>query len=311
MTAPTVVALLSHTAKLDFLRPMLVAANPALDVVVWPDPRCFDAEVAVCWNSPPGVYAQMPRLRLVHSIAAGVDNVVAAQDVSALPVCRVVDPMLAEGMLQFVLWGVLHFHRKLDQAMASQRIQQWKRPLQTPASSCRVGLMGMGELGGHIASRLPLLGYPVSGWARTPREIPGVTMFSGDAGYDDFLAQTDVLVCLLPLTAQTRGILGERTFSALPKGAALIHVGRGEHLVESDLIAALDNGQLRGAIVDVFEKEPLPADHPLWTTPGVVVTPHMATMATYDVVVQQVVRNIAQMHEGTPYFNQVDTTRGY
>jgi glyoxylate/hydroxypyruvate reductase len=311
MTAPTVVALLSHTAKLDFLRPMLEAANPSLDVVIWPDPRCFEAEVAVCWNSPPGVYAKMPKLRLVHSIAAGVDNVVAEQDVSALPVCRVVDPMLAEGMLQFVLWGVLYFHRKLDQAMSSQRIQEWKRPRQTPASACRVGLMGMGELGGHIASRLPLLGYPVSGWARTPREIPGVTMFSGDAGYDDFLAQTDVLVCLLPLTAQTRGILGERTFSALPKGAALIHCGRGEHLVEADLIAALGSGQLRGAVVDVFEQEPLPADHPLWSTPGLVVTPHMATMATYDVVVQQVVRNIGQMHEGAPYFNQVDMARGY
>ena len=166
-------------------------------------------------------------------------------------------------------------------------------------------------LGGHIAKRLPALGYPVSGWARTPREIPGVTMFSGDAGYDDFLAQTDVLVCLLPLTAQTRGILGERTFSALPKGAALIHCGRGEHLVEADLIAALDSGQLRGAVVDVFEQEPLPADHPLWTTPGVVVTPHMATMATYDVVVQQVVRNIGRMREGAPFFNQVDMARGY
>ena len=307
----TIVALLSQTANLDFLRPMLVAANPSLDVVTWPDPRCLDAEVAVCWNSPPGVYAQMPKLRLVHSIAAGVDNVVAEQDVSQLPVCRVVDPMLAEGMLQFVLWGVLHFHRKLDQAMASQRIQEWKRPRQTPASSCRVGLMGMGELGGHIAKRLPLLGYPVSGWARTPREIPGVTMFSGEESYGDFLAQTDVLVCLLPLTAQTRGILCERTFSALPKGAALIHCGRGEHLVEADLIAALGSGQLRGAVVDVFEQEPLPVDHPLWTTPGLVVTPHMATMATYDVVVQQVVRNIAQMHEGAPYFNQVDITRGY
>ena len=307
----TIVALLSRSANLDFLRPMIVAANPSLDVVTWPDPRCLDAEVAVCWDSPRGVYAQMPKLRLVHSIAAGVDNVVAEQDVRQLPVCRVVDPMLAEGMLQFVLWGVLHFHRKLDQAMASQRIQEWKRPRQTPASSCRVGLMGMGELGGHIARRLPLLGYPVSGWARTPREIPGVTMFAGDDGYEAFLAQTDVLVCLLPLTAQTRGILGERTFSALPKGAALIHCGRGEHLVEADLVAALGSGQLRGAVVDVFEQEPLPADHPLWTTPGLVVTPHMATMATYDVVVQQVVRNIAQMHEGGPHFNQVDLTRGY
>lgn len=307
----TVVALLSRSANLDFLRPMLTAADASLHVLTWPDPRCLEAEVAVCWDSPPGVYARMPNLRLVHSIAAGVDNVVADQDVSGLPVCRVVDPMLAEGMLQFVLWGVLTFHRKLDQAMASQRVQEWKRPRQTPASSCRVGLMGMGELGGHIARRLPSLGYPVSGWARTPREIPGVTMFSGEAGYDAFLAQTDVLVCLLPLTAQTRGILGQRTFSALPRGAALIHCGRGEHLVASDLIDALGSGQLRGAVVDVFEQEPLPADHPLWATPGVIVTPHMATMATYDVVVQQVVRNIGRLREGAPCFNQVDTARGY
>ena len=307
----TLVALLSRSANLDFIRPMLTAADPSLDVVTWPDPRCLDAEVAVCWDAPHGVYAQMPKLKLVHSIAAGVDNVVAGQDVSRLPVCRVVDPMLAEGMLQFVLWGVLHFHRKLDQAMASQRIQQWKRPLQTPASACRVGLMGMGELGGHIARRLPLLGYPVSGWARTAREIDGVTMFSGDDQFEPFLAQCDVLVCLLPLTAQTRGILNERTFSNLPTGAALIHCGRGEHLVEADLIAALDSGQLRGAVVDVFETEPLPAVHPLWTTPGVVVTPHMATMATYDVVIRQIVRNIGQLQAQAPLFNQVDMTRGY
>jgi len=307
----TVVALLSHSANLDFLRPLLQAADPSLDVVTWPDPRCLDAEVAACWNSPPGLYAQMPRLRLVHSIAAGVDNVVGEQELRDLPVCRVVDPMLAEGMLQFVLWGVLYFHRQLDLALAQQQRRQWKRPQQTPASACRVGVMGLGEIGGHVVRRLPAMGYPVSGWSRTPREIEGVTMFAGQAQYDAFLAQTDVLVCLLPLTAQTRGILGQRTFDALPRGATLIHCGRGEHLVEADLIAALDSGQLRGAVVDVFENEPLPQDHPLWTTPGVVVTPHMATMATFDVTVQQIVRNIAQLKAGAPLFNQVDLTRGY
>lgn len=307
----TTVALLSRSVDMDFMRPLLLAADPTLDIRTWPDPRCLEAEVAVCWQTPPGLYAQMPNLKLVHSIAAGVDNVVAGQDVSRLPVCRVVDPMLAEGMLQFVLWGVLYFHRQLDAALASQRIGEWKRPLQTPASRCRVGLMGMGELGGHIASHLPLLGYPVNGWARTPRETPGVTVFSGEEGYDAFLAQTDVLVCLLPLTAQTRGILGERTFSALPKGAALIHCGRGEHLVEADLVAALGCGQLRGAIVDVFEQEPLAPTHPLWSTPGVVVTPHMATMATFDVVAQQVARNVGQLRAGAPFFHEVDTARGY
>ena len=307
----TTVALLSQSADLGFLRPLLQAADPTLDVRTWPDPRCLEAEVAVCWQTPPGLYAQMPRLKLVHSIAAGIDNVVAGQELRDLPVCRVVDPMLAEGMLQFVLWGVLYFHRRLDAALTSQRRMEWKRPPQTPASACRVGLMGLGELGGHIAARLPSLGYSVSGWSRTPREIPGVTLFSGEAGYDAFLAQTDVLVCLLPLTAQTRDILGRRTFDALPEGSALIHCGRGEHLVENDLLAALDNGQLRGAVVDVFAQEPLAPGHPLWSAPGVVVTPHMATMATFDVVVQQIARNVAQLRAGRLLFNQVDTSRGY
>jgi glyoxylate/hydroxypyruvate reductase len=308
------VALLSHAVSLDFLRPLLLAADPTLDIRTWPDPRCLEAEVAVCWQTPAGLYAQMPNLKLVHSIAAGVDNVIAGQDLRDLPVCRVVDPMLAEGMLQFVLWGVLHFHRRLDAALAGQARREWKRPLQTPASACRVGLMGLGELGGHIAARLPSLGYSVSGWSRTPHTLPGVAVFSGQGGehgFEAFLAQTDVLVCLLPLTAQTQGILARRTFDALPRGSALIHCGRGGHLVEADLLAALASGQLRGAIVDVFEQEPLPPDHALWSAPGLVVTPHMATMATFDVVAQQVARNIRQLRAGAALFNQVDTGRGY
>jgi len=307
----TTVALLSRSVDMDFLRPLLLAADPTLDIATWPDPRCLDAEVAVCWQTPSGLYARMPNLKLVHSIAAGVDNVVAEQELRGLPVCRVVDPLLADGMLQFVLWGVLYFHRKIDQALASQRIQQWKRPQQTPAAACRVGLMGLGELGGHIARHLPALGYTVSGWSRTPREIPAVTVFSGEAGLAPFLAQTDVLVCLLPLTAHTRGILNARTFAALPRGSALIHCGRGEHLVENDLLAALDSGQLRGAVVDVFEQEPLPPEHPLWRAPGLVVTPHMATMAAFDVVAAQIARNVAQLRAAAPLFNQVDTARGY
>jgi glyoxylate/hydroxypyruvate reductase A len=307
----TTAALLSRSANLSFLVPLLQKADPTLDVVVWPDPRFVEAEVAICWNSPPGVYAQMPKLRLVHSIAAGVDNVIAEQELRDLPVCRVLDPMLAEGMLQFVLWGVIYYHRKIDEAQRSQLVAEWKRPPQTLASSCRVGLMGLGEIGGHLARRLPLLGYTVSGWSRTPREIPGVTVFSGEDGFDDFLAQTDVLVCLLPLTSATRGLLSKRVFDALPAGAALIHVGRGEHLVEDDLASALASGHLRGAIIDVFEQEPLRPDHPFWTLPGVVVTPHMATMNGYDVIAAQVAANTARLVRGEPLVNTVDVERGY
>lgn len=290
---------------------MLVLADPSLDVVMWPDERCSDAEVAVCWNAPPDLYSRMPKLRLVHSIAAGVDNVVAGQNLRGLPVCRVVDPALAAGMLQFVLWGVLYFHRRLDEVMMNQRDRNWVRPSQIPASQCRIGLMGLGELGGHVARQLCALGYSVRGWSRTPREIPGVIVISGESGYEEFLSQADVLVCLLPLTLQTRGILGSRTFGALPRGAALIHCGRGEHLVENELIDALGSGQLRGAIVDVFQQEPLSREHALWTTPGVVVTPHMATMAANEVVVEQIVRNICQLRLGQPLLNQVESARGY
>ncbi|WP_233161299.1 MULTISPECIES: glyoxylate/hydroxypyruvate reductase A [unclassified Achromobacter] len=322
------VALLSRSANLAYFQPLLNAIDPALQIATWPDPACLNADIAVCWNSPPGVYARMPELRLIHSIAAGVDNVLADQETRGLPVCRVVDPMLAQGMLQYVLWAVLHFHRKLDVAMANQRQALWQRPRQQAAKEFRVGLMGLGELGGLIAATLPSLGYSVNGWSRTPRAqasaearavahpaasgaAPAVRMFSGAEDYEEFLGQTDLLVCLLPLTESTRGILDRRTFAALPPGAAVVNCGRGEHLVADDLIEALQSGHLRGAVLDVFTQEPLAADHPLWRTPGVVVTPHMATMAAFETVAAQIVANIHRLRDGLPLVNQVDMAKGY
>ena len=307
----TVLALFSRRHDLSFLKPQLEALDPSLDIVVWPDPRFREAEVAVGWEVPPGMYDAMPQLRLVHSIAAGADNIITGQDLRQAAVCRVVDPMLAEGMLQYVLWAVLLFHRKLDLALAQQQRRAWLRHPQTPAAASRVGLMGLGELGGHIATRLPGLGYTVQGWSRSPRQLPGVTTFSGEEGLQPFLASTDILVCLLPLTGATHGILNAQTFAALPRGAALVHCGRGEHLVEADLAEALASGQLRGAVVDVFEQEPLPAEHPFWTLPGLVVTPHMATMAAWDTVVGQIAGNVARLRGGQPLLNTVDLARGY
>ncbi|GHC99986.1 glyoxylate/hydroxypyruvate reductase A [Pseudorhodoferax aquiterrae] len=307
----TRVALISQSARLDYFGPLLREATPELEVVVWPDPAFREAEVAMCWNAPAGVYAQMPRLRLVHSIAAGVDNVVAGQDLRGLPVCRVVDPRLAEGMVQYVLWSVLHFHRRLDLAQANQRARIWQRPPLQPASDCRVGLMGLGQLGTPIARALLGLGYAVNGWSRSAHALDGLTLYQGPEALPAFLAATDVLVCVLPLTASTRGILNRDTFAALPRGAAVVNCGRGEHLVVADLLAALDSGQLRGAVLDVFAHEPLPADDPLWAAPGVVVTPHMATMASSTVVAQQVAQNVRRLVAGEPLVNQVDPGRGY
>lgn len=307
----TRVALISQSAKLDYFGPLLREVAPELEVIVWPDPAFREAEVAMCWNAPAGVYAQMPRLRLVHSIAAGVDNVVAGQDLRGLPVCRVVDPRLAEGMVQYVLWSVLHFHRRLDLAQANQRARIWQRPPLQPASDCRVGLMGLGQLGTPIARALLGLSYAVNGWSRSAHALDGLTLYQGPEALPAFLAATDVLVCVLPLTASTRGILNRDTFAALPRGAAVVNCGRGEHLVVPDLLAALDSGQLRGAVLDVFAHEPLPADDPLWAAPGVVVTPNMATMASSTVVAQQVAQNVRRLVAGEPLVNQVDPGRGY
>jgi glyoxylate/hydroxypyruvate reductase A len=305
------IAFLSRTASLEYFRPLMAGALPHAEISVWPDPRCLDAEVAVCWNPPPDIYTRMPRLRLIHSIAAGVDNLLDGQDTRELPVCRVVDPGLARGMIEYVRWSVLYFHRHFDRMAVQQRERAWRRLPLAPASACRVGVMGLGELGGAVARTLRDDGYDVGGWSRSARQIDGVQTWHGEGGLASFLARTDVLVCLLPLTEATRGILGARTFAGLPAGAALVHCGRGEHLVPEALMAALSGGHLRGAVLDVLPTEPLPAGDPLWACPGVVVTPHMASMATSAEVVRQVADNIERLRDGLPLRNAVDRARGY
>jgi glyoxylate/hydroxypyruvate reductase A len=307
----TKVALISKSARLAYFGPLLQERVPNLDIVVWPDEGFRDADIAVCWNAPAGVYAEMPALKLVHSIAAGVDNVVAGQDTRGLPVCRVVDPGLVEGMIEYVLWSVLTFHRRLDFALANQREGKWDRPPQAAAGQCRVGIMGAGNLGSAIARKLCDMGYQVGVWARSPREIAGAQTYAGKDQLKPFLATSEILVCLLPLTDETRGILGKDTFDALPRGAAIVNCGRGEHLVVPDLVAALASGQLRGAVLDVFASEPLAVDDPLWRTAGVIVTPHMASMASQSVVATQVADNIRRLLAGEALHHEVDMQRGY
>lgn len=308
---PTTVAVISERFDMAVFADALRAADPTLDVVTWPDPRCLQAEVAVCWAPPAGLYARMPRLRLVHAVAAGVDNLLEGQAPLPVPLCRVVDPSLADGMEAFVRWAVTLYHRELDLVLANQAVRLWQRPAQTPPSTCRVGVMGLGELGGRIAAALARDGFAVAGWSRSRRAVDGVRVFAGDAELAPFAARSDIVVVLLPLTAATRGILNRRLFDAMPARSALVHVGRGAHLVPDDLIAALQQGRLRGALLDVFEREPLPADDPLWATPGVIVTPHMASMASFATVGAQIADNVARLNAGQALLHVVDTARGY
>lgn len=304
-------ALLSHTADLGYFRGLFTTLAPQIEVHVWPDPRCLGAQVAVGWNPPAGVYTQMPQLRLIHGIAAGVDNLLANQQIADTPVCRVVDTGLAQGMFEYVLHALLHFQRNLDLAASNQRIKRWERKPQRSAQQVNVGVMGLGQLGGEIASRLAAFGYNVHGWARTPRQLAQVKVFAGEGQLLQFLQHTEVLVCLLPLTEATRGILGARTFDALPRGACLVHCGRGEHLCEAELFQALRSGQLRGAFIDVFAQEPLTPQAAFWDEPGVYVTPHMASMASPQVIAEQVMANVRRLEQGLPLLNQVDIGNGY
>jgi glyoxylate/hydroxypyruvate reductase len=267
--------------------------------------------VAVCWDPPRGIYASMPHLRLVHSVAAGVDNLVEDQDLRGLPLCRVVDPQQARGMLQYVLWSTLYFHRRFDQARSSQAKSHWVRPVPAPTEDFRIGVMGLGEIGSQVARGLAEFGYSVSGWKRTQAELDGIDTFAGNAQLPDFLADLQLLVCLLPLTAQTEGLLNRQTFEALPRGASLVHCGRGPQLVEPDLLAALDSGRLNGAVLDVFSVEPLPEHSALWSHPRVVVTPHMATVPVFDVSVRQILDNVSRLEAGDYLTGCVDPTRGY
>lgn len=307
-----IVLLCQNSALTDWLATLFADHAPHLNVLRPDDSQAQLAEVAVCWFPPPGSLGRLPRLRLVHSIGSGIDHL--AQDDSrdaTVQVCRVVDPDHTRGMSEYVHWGVLHFHRGFDQVIVGNLSQHWQRPAQRRAEDFRVGVMGLGAIGAPVAARLAAAGYHVRGWARTPREIDGVTTFSGSNSRREFLDTLDVLINLLPLTSATHGVLCKELFQCMAKGSALINCGRGQHLNANDLQQALASGQLRGALLDVFEAEPLPSDSLLWRTPGVWVTPHMASAASDLCIARQVADNVSRMAQGLELNNLVNPELGY
>jgi glyoxylate/hydroxypyruvate reductase A len=260
------------------------------------------------------VLAQLPRLRLVQSVGAGVDHIMADPHLPPqLPVCRIVDPQMAAGMRAYVAWAVIQQQRGLDRCMDNAAAHRWQDlPVVAPGSH-RVGIAGLGTLGLACAEALRAIGYQVCGWSRNPRPdtASGVATYHGPGQLGSFLAGCDTLVCLLPLTPETRGFLCADVFARLPHGAHLINVGRGEHLVEADLLAALATGQLASATLDAFAQEPLPAAHPFWAHPGIVVTPHIATRTDIAVIAQQTLDNLAMIKRGLHPPNLIDRRRAY
>ena len=270
-----------------------------------------DACVAVCWDQPPDTWERLPAVRLIHSIGAGVDGLLRDPGLPEVPVCRVIDEAQAFRMAEYALWGTLYFHRGFDITARNQRDATWQRPPNRAAADVCVGVMGLGEIGAHIARTLSAQRYSVKGWSRSGRTIEGVQSFSGPEGFTAFLGGVEILICVLPLTEETQAILCAELFSQLKPGAKLIHVGRGPHLVEADLLRALDAGQLAGALVDVFPVEPLARESALWRHPKVCVTPHMAAVMPMSDVVSQIAENCERLLAKQPLLRMVEKSTGY
>jgi glyoxylate/hydroxypyruvate reductase A len=287
--------------------------DPDLDLRVWPDvgpPE--DVLFVLSWKHPRGEMKKFPRLRCIASLGFGVDHILRDPDLPAgVAVTRIVDAGMVAAMSAYVLTAVLAHIRQFDLYCRDQAHGTWKPRIPRDHRQARVGIMGLGHLGADAARKLHGLGFPVFGWSRTAKTIEGVASFAGDDALDDFLSQADVLICLLPLTPATQGILNHWTFSKLPAGAYLINVARGEHLVEEDLLAALDSGHLSGACLDVFRQEPLPESHPFWGHPLVTVTPHVASLTYPRDVAPQIVANYHRVRAGQAPLHAVDLARGY
>jgi glyoxylate/hydroxypyruvate reductase len=285
---------------------------PELPFRLWPDVGdAADVRYLAAWMPPENIAATFPNLELVFSIGAGVDQFDVSQLPSHVPLIRMLEPGIAEGMVEYVTMAVLALHRDLLRFIAQQREQTWRELRVTQATKRRVGVMGLGQLGQAVLERLKIFGFPLAGWNRSPRTIKDVCCYAGEQALSDFLAQTDILVCQLPLTGETRGILNASLFRQLPRGARLINVGRGGHLVEADLIEALDHGVLSAAVLDVAEHEPLPAGHPFWSHPRILLTPHIASMTTPETAVGFVLDTIGRHRRGEALPGLVDRERGY
>lgn len=288
-------------------------AAPDIEVRVWPevgDPAEID--VALGWGHPKEPPIEFPNLKLISATGAGIDHIMGDPTrPKHVPVARLVEEMLTTQMSEYVLACVLRYHRQFVEFEAAQREAAWPKLTPPDTAARRIGMLGLGVLGLDAARKLRALGFPVAGWSRGPKQLDGIECFHGRGQLAAFLGGSHILVCLLPLTPETRGIINAETLALLPRGAYVINPARGGHVVDADLIAALDCGHIAHATLDVFHQEPLPRDHPFWRHPKVTVTPHAASATIPRTAVPQIVANIRRVRAGLAPLNQVDPDRGY
>jgi glyoxylate/hydroxypyruvate reductase A len=267
----------------------------------------------VGFRPPHGFLKSLPRLKAIFSLGAGVDGFLRDPEFPRhLPVVRFVDETLQREMAQYVTMHCLIIHRQQRAFDEAQKKHEWRqRMLAKPSRELRIGILGMGDIGAVTAERLMMFDFQVAGWSRTRKSVPGVISFAGPQELPVFLAGCDIMVCMLPLTPETENIMDAKLFAGLPQGAWVMNVGRGGQCREEDLLAALNSGHLSGAVLDVFQTEPLPADHPLWSHPNVTVTPHIAGITDPRNASAFVVDCVTRAESGAPFKNVVDLKRGY
>ncbi len=298
---------------LGLWRSLLQAALPEQHIVTERHALgAADADVAIVANPPPGTLQGLTQLRLIQSLWAGVDRLLADATVPpAVPIARMVDPAMSATMSETALWAVLSLHRGFHTYAAQQRVKVWQPLPQRRADEVAIAMLGLGELGRCVARCLVAQGYRVSGWSLRPAALPSIATHHGDDALTSVLGTADIVINLLPLTPDTRGLFCARRLDAMRPGASLVNLARGGHVVDADLLAALDSGHLHHAVLDVFNAEPLPAEHRYWQHPKVTVLPHAAAQTDPRSAAEIAAANVRRLRAGEPLQNLVDRGRGY
>jgi len=292
-------------------RAALARALPEAAIAVWPDaPEAPD--YALVWKPPAELFSRVRPRRAIFNLGAGTDVLLALPTLpDGVPVIRLEDAGMAEQMAEYATLAVLRIYRETDAYAAQQRERRWQPRPRIAKSGFGIGILGFGVLGRAVANALSPFGFPVAAWSLSRKSVPGVESFAGIAELPAFLARARVLVCLLPSTPGTRGLLDRAALASLPRGAHVVNIARGDLLVDEALVALLDEGHLAGATLDVFREEPLPPGHPFWHHPQMTLTPHVSALTLVEDSVAQVAAKIRQLERGEPVSGVVDPVRGY
>lgn len=286
---------------------------PETEIEIYPNIKNFEAvDFALCWKPEKDVLAKFPNLKVIHSVGAAVDHITKTQNIKEnQTICRIVDENLSNDMFEFLLAAILNHIKNLSIYQTQKEHQNWQPQTYKTFKDITISILGVGNIGAFVAAKLADLGFKVKGWALSEKVISGVKTYAGDKEIAEFLIDTDILINILPVTTQTENIIDKEMLSQINKDGYFINVGRGEHLVEEDLISVLNSGQLSGALLDVFKTEPLPKNHPFWLHPKIQITPHIASITNVESAAVLVVENYQNHLNGLPLKHTLSLTKGY